>query len=331
MRPKNNLNEHELLLTMKIFYGYDDQHYINITSVIFDKCFQDNELVIPAGDNKRCDLIGFDPYPNVLKHILIVDYNKKKYRFDNHQECRLSFESIVKQLEGGMNPREWWRSTGKHISDWNERIQELHKRFKFDHGVLNDELPEQLLAAHFVKEGAKVLEIGGNLGRNTLVISTVLNDPMNHVVLECNPNIAPQLKHNLEINGYATQVEPSALSYTKLIQHDWSTIPASQASGEGYKDWFEVPTITFEELEKKYEMQFDTLVADCEGALYFILKDNPSILDNIQMIIMENDYNDIDQKHMIDAILYLKGFSRTYHMRGGWGPCFDFFYEVWSK
>jgi FkbM family methyltransferase len=315
---------------MKIFYGYDDQHYINITSVIFDRCFEGNELLIPARDSKRCELIGFDPYPNVLKHILIVDYHKKKYRFNNNQECRLSFESIVAQLEKGFNPREWWREVGKFIVDWEERIRELHKQLKFDHGTLDDEFPEQILASQFLKEDAKVLEIGGNFGRNSLVISTVIHDPSQHVVLECNPDTARILQQNLEQNGYNTRVEPSALSYTKLIQKDWSTIPATQAT-ESHRNWVEVPTITFEELEKKYEIQFDTLVADCEGALYFILKDNPSVLDHIHTIIMENDYTDIDQKHMIDAILYLKGFSRTYHMRGGWGPCYDFFYEVWKK
>jgi FkbM family methyltransferase len=315
---------------MKIFYGYDDQHYINVTSVIFDRCFEEDELLIPPGDGKRCEIIGFDPYPNVLKHILIVDYRKNKYRFNNNEECRLSFKSIIAQLEKGYNPRQWWREVGKNITDWNERVSELHKQLKFEHGTLDDELPEQLLASQFIKPDAKVLELGGNLGRNSLVISTIINDPRQHVVLECNSETAALLKHNLELNGYATQVEPSALSYTKLIQKDWSTMPASDRTDK-HQDWTEVSTITFEELEKKYNIPFDTLVADCEGSLYFILKDNPSMLDSIQLIIMENDYNDIDQKRMVDAILYLKGFSRAYHMAGGWGPCYDFFYEVWKK
>jgi FkbM family methyltransferase len=314
---------------MKIFYGYDDQHYINVTSVIFDKCFQENTLVIPPGDEARCKIIGFDPYPNILKHILIVDYNKNKYRFRSEQECRLSFQSVLEQLQAN-NPREWWRTTGKFITDVNERIRALHQRFKFDHGSLGDELPEQILATQFIKEHARVLEIGGNLGRNTLVISTLLDDPSQHVVLESNSDIVQLLRHNIEQNQYATRIEPSALSYTKLVQQGWNTLPASEA-GEGQKDWKEVPTITFEELEKKYNIQFNTLVADCEGALYYILKDQPSILDNIEMVIMENDYNDMDQKRMLDAILYLKGFKRAYHVPGGWGPCYDFFYEVWSK
>uniref|UniRef100_A0A6C0KQ04 Methyltransferase FkbM domain-containing protein n=1 Tax=viral metagenome TaxID=1070528 RepID=A0A6C0KQ04_9ZZZZ len=313
--------------SMKIFYGYDDQHYINVTSVVFDKCFKDNVLVIPKSDNERTAIMGFDPYPNVLKHILIVDYNKNKYTFLHHQECRLSFDSIVQQLRD-LNPRYWWNSAGTHISDPNERLKALHQHLLFENGDITDELPEQLLSTQFIKEDAKVLEIGGNLGRNTLVISTLLKDPSQHVVLECNPKIVPLLQHNLRLNNYSTHVEPSALSYTKLLHMDWVTVPVSEAN-EGHKDWTEVPTITYEEIEKKYNIQFDTLVADCEGALYYILKDNPSVLDTIKLVIMENDYHDVDQKQMVDAILYLKGFTRAHHVRGGWGPCFEYFYEVW--
>jgi len=314
---------------MKIFYGYDNAHYINITSIIFDKCFQDNVLVIPVGEEKRCTIIGFDPYPNILKHILIVDYNNNNYIFHHDQECRLSFDSIIKQLKQS-NPKYWWNNVVKFINDPVERIKMLHQHLKIENGIFEDELPEQILSTQYIKDDAKVLELGGNIGRNSLIISTILNNPRNHVVLESNPTIVPLLQHNLKINNYTTCVEPSALSYNKLLQHEWITIPISEAT-DGHKDWLEVPIITFEELESKYNVNFDTLVADCEGALYYILKDRPSILDNIRLIIMENDYNDIDQKQMVDAILYLKGFKRIYHLRGGWGPCFDFFYEVWSK
>jgi hypothetical protein len=93
----------------------------------------------------------------------------------------------------------------------------------------------------------------------------------------------------------------------------------------------EVKTITYEELERKYDVVFDTIIADCEGALYYILADNPNILDNIKLMIMENDYRDINQKKLVDAILTYKGLTRCYYQCGGWHPCFDNFYEVWKK
>lgn len=314
---------------MKIFYGYDDQHYVNVTSTIFNQCLKKNELVIPVGDGPRCDIIGFDPYPNILKHILIVDYNGNHHKFSHTRECRISFEPIVKQLEE-MHPRSWWKTIGKHITDPNERLQRLHQQFNFDFGSLGDEYPEQLFATIFIPPEAKVLEIGGNIGRNSLVLSTILENDQQLVVLESHPDYVPQVRHNLAQNRMNTRVEPSALSYSKLLQHGWDTIPLSDAT-ENHKDWKDVPCITFEELQQKYNIQFDTLVADCEGALYYIFKDNPSILDHIRLVIMENDYSDIDHKNMVDSILTLKGLRRIFHQEGGWGPCYPFFYEVWQK
>lgn len=314
---------------MKIFYGYDDQHYVNVTSTIFNQCMKGSQLVIPTGDYERCQIVGFDPYPGVLKHILVVDYTGGRYRFEHGRVCSLSFESVLQQLRE-TGPKTWWNQTGKHIADETARLEGLHQHLTCDHGSLKEEYPEQIMVLRYVKEDAKVLEIGGNIGRNSLVLSTILANTDQLVVLESHPAIVPQLVHNLHQNGFDTRVGASALSYTPLIQNGWDTIPLSDAKEE-HAGWKTVPVVTFEELQSKYAIQFDTIVADCEGALYYLFKDHPEVLDNIHTIIMENDYKDIDHKTMVNAILGLKGFSRIYHEAGGWGPCQEFFFEVWQK
>lgn len=314
---------------MKIFYGYDDQHYINVTSTIFNQCFKNNQLVIPTGDGERCRMIGFDPYPNILKHILIIDYNGAKYKLGHNRSCVLSFEPILQQLRD-MSPTTWYQREGKLIPDPVARVQTLHQHLNFSHGFLHEEFPEQVLAVSYVKEDAKVLEIGGNMGRNSLILSSILKSTDQLVVMETNLEAVPKLMDNLRQNQFQTRVEASALSTVPMITDGWATIPTSIAT-EVHKDWKPVATITFEELQEKYDIQFDTLVADCEGALYYILKDTPEVLDNIQTIIMENDYTDIDTKNMLDTILRFKGFTRIHHVAGGWGPCSEFFYEVWGK
>ena len=70
---------------------------------------------------------------------------------------------------------------------------------------------------------------------------------------------------------------------------------------------------------------------DCEGALYYILKDDSSILNNINLILIENDFNDISHKEYIDVIFKTHKFNRIYVESGGWGPCYDMFYEVWKN
>ena len=65
------------------------------------------------------------------------------------------------------------------------------------------------------------------------------------------------------------------------LQKDWNTIPSDTVL-PGYK---EVNTITYTDLVKKYNINFDTLVIDCEGAFYYILQDMPETLNNIKLLL----------------------------------------------
>ena len=81
----------------------------------------------------------------------------------------------------------------------------------------------------------------------------------------------------------------------------------------------------------KYNINFDTLVADCEGALYYILRDEPTLLNNINLVIIENDFANLEHKQFVDEQFRSNGLKRVYVSSGGWGPCQEFFYEVWSR
>jgi FkbM family methyltransferase len=184
------------------------------------------------------------------------------------------------------------------------------------------------MVVKYLTGNEKVLEIGGNIGRNSLVIAHILEDNQkNLVVLETDDNIAKQLIENRTLNKFTFNIENSALSKRNLIQKGWDTIESNKLL-DGYK---KVKTITLEELYSKYNIQFDTLVLDCEGAFYYILMDMPEILDNVKLIIMENDYWDISKKHYIDSILKKNNFYVDYVESGGWGPCSSNFFEVWKK
>ena len=209
-----------------------------------------------------------------------------------------------------------------------ERLKHIHTRLQLRHGSFQEEFPEQLLTARYLTGNERVLEIGGNIGRNSLVIAHILNSNngnSNYVSIESDPDAAAKLTENRNINVLDFYIETRALSKRKLCQKGWHTI-ISNSCPDGY---FRVNTITVHELRAKYNIKFDTLILDCEGAFYYILKDMPEILDGIKMIIMENDYFDIKKKHEIDSILTDKGFSVEHREPGGWGPCYYFFYEIW--
>jgi len=215
-------------------------------------------------------------------------------------------------------------ATSSQIID--DKLQMMHSKLKINHGSLNNEVPEQKMVIRYLTGKEKVLEIGGNIGRNSLIIASIL-ESNNFVTLESDKNIAKLLEENRDLNNFNFHIESSALSKRKLIQRGWDTLP-SDVLIDGF-NW--VNTITLNELKQKYNIDFDTLVLDCEGAFYYILMDMPEMLDNINLIIMENDYYDISKKNYIDEILKKHNFYNDYTEAGGWGPCYNNFFEVWKR
>ena len=64
-------------------------------------------------------------------------------------------------------------------------------------------------------------------------------------------------------------------------------------------------------------MNFNVLVADCEGALYSILRDEPEFLNSFETILIENDFTDIKHKEFVDIEFKRYKFKRVYTLAGG--------------
>ena len=296
---------------MKILYGISIYNSIDVTNICLSQLTKNNIIHIPDGDQNRANIFT-DPLPGTLKKIFILND-------DNIREYNISLKVHI-------------NITGTTIETINitqitQQLENIHSKLNIKHGNLSDELPEQKMSVRYLKGNEKVLEIGGNIGRNSLVIASILQDSTNLVTLECNINVANLLIKNRDMNNFNFYVEKSALSNRSLIQRGWETIP-SDTLIDGF-NW--VDTITFNNLKMKYNIEFDTLVLDCEGAFYYILMDMPEILNNIKLIIMENDYWDISKKEYVDEILIKNNFYIDYQESGGWGPCFNNFFEVWKK
>lgn len=314
-----NVDKVKVDKVIKIYYGVEGK-YTDVTSKAVEKCLKNGIIEIPKTEFHRANVFG-DPLFGTLKHIkygdkiytaeqsLFIDYNTKKV---------VDIASVRK---------EWWEKTGKLISDDEERLKELHKYISLSFGAFHEEFPEQLMAMRFIKETDSVLEIGANVGRNTCIIASILNDDRRLVSLECCQEYAKQLEMNRDQNGFHFQIEVSALSQVPLIQKGWDTF-ISEIVFDGYK---KVETVSFSDLEKKYGIKYNVLVADCEGALYQILKDEPRLLENIELVIIENDFRDIVKKNFVDAKFAEQGLQLVHSQPGGWGPCQGFFFQVFSK
>jgi FkbM family methyltransferase len=297
---------------MKIYYGLKDK-WIDVTQICYDKLLNNNKIIIPSGDINRANYFG-DPLYGVLKNIFIINENNEITEYNDTLDIYIDISN----------------NKVIHIknNNINEKMNEIHSKLRIKYGSFSEELPEQKMAVRYLTGNEKVLEIGGNIGRNSLIIGHILKDKNNNfVTLECDEGISNQLKENRDLNNMNFHIENSALSKRKLIQRGWDTFVSDEVL-PGYKS---VNTITLEQLRNKYNIDFDTLVLDCEGAFFYILLDMPEILDNINLIIMENDYHDINDKNYIDDVLKQHNFYVDYSESGGWGPCYNNFFEVWKR
>ncbi len=213
------------------------------------------------------------------------------------------------------------------IDQAKHKLETIHSKLHLVHGSLAEEYPEQLMAAMYVSKNAKVLELGGNVGRNSCVIASILKKSKNLVVVESSSESAKLLQENRDANKLQFHIEASAISKVPLVQSGWKTVP-SKVDLPGHT---RIKTISYAKLKKKYGIKFDTLVVDCEGALYNILVDDPKMLKNITTVIIENDFDDLQHMLYVQNLFKQNGLQCVYNEAGGFGPCYDYFYQVWKK
>ena len=303
---------------MKILYGIENNN-IDVTEICFSKLVYENNIIIPPKDGNRAQLFT-DPLDGILKKIFISTDN---YLSEYDEDKMIKINIINKTIE---------------VFDDNtieKNIDSIHSKLKFNHGSLKDEYPEQSMAIRYLTGHEKVLEIGGNIGRNSMLIGYILGMKNNNnmVVLEPDEDIAKKLYENRDLNNFNFNIEVSALSKRKLIKKKggWRSV----VSDKVLENHTNLNTITLDDLNAKYNIEFDTLVLDCEGAFYYILMDMPEILNNINLIIMENDFCTMEHKNYVDQILkknkFFVHYSESLIAPWGWQPGYDNFYEVWMK
>lgn len=334
---------------MHIFYG-EGENYTDVTEAAITYCFDGTRIFIAAGDT--ASYFFADPAPGYAKNVIVVR------EFDGRTECR-SFgpTSPLRILPTDAEKRQITQILDKVNAGrpndieqppatftFQEKISFYHAQLRFTGGDITHEMVEQSMVVDYLDPDARVLELGSNIGRNTLMISCILNDPRNLVTVECNPFFVELLRNNRFANRLDFHIEAAALSHRKLMQSTdncrfgsaaeaWEAIPAEELAPGC--EW--ITSVTFDELEAKYKIRFDTLVADCEGALYYILEDDPGLLTNITTIILESDFRVVEQKWSVERIFAQYGFERVFsvalvpNLTELPQECADSFWEVWKR
>lgn len=163
----------------------------------------------------------------------------------------------------------------------------------FAHLPPTTEIPERLAAYDNLNPHDHVLEIGGNMGGVSILLSNILDNPANLVVVEPSKKCYDHLRKILP---------PTCHIFNGVITDGKTKINCTQPQKEGgyceckpiHKNTpLNIDNKTFPQLEQMFNIKFDTLVIDCEGCYESIL--NNGIEDGwirgINKIIIEWDGN----------------------------------------
>ena len=162
---------------MKILYGLP-QHQLDITDKVLSHFVRQNIAVIPKGDDDRAYLFT-DPLPRILKVVTIivdgvetiVDHTHQAYIDLSTQQIYMDdIPSHIKEIY----PYDFDEASNASVEN---KLKEVHKTLKLVHGSMTQEFPEQGMAMRFLTGQEKVLEIGANVGRNSLMIQSILSTP----------------------------------------------------------------------------------------------------------------------------------------------------------
>ena len=248
-------------------------------------------------------------YQTAYSIIMNRDKYQTKVPYKDIIVNKFTGDSITHYLDLYNKRKFWYNNEGVYIENIFERLMKLQRFIRCDD--LSKEIYEQLYVLKYMNRDAKVLELGGNIGRVSLVMASVLHDDSNLVVIEPFKKVATINIHHKETNCFNYNVETKILGTEPLylVNHSWETM-ANRVSKENIDNRCElIEHITFEELQEKYNIVFDTLVVDCEGAFYKILKDFPNMLENIHTILIENDFDTLEEYQFVYDVFIQNGFN----------------------
>lgn len=320
---------------MEFFYGLADKR-VNITASVKSKCIIPSIPTIPSipsipscilipGDDTCRDLLFGDPLPNIHKCIYVVDSTGVETFYNDKTDIIACIDIDIVRSTNIDFPPDLEKSIHNAL-----RLQDIHKNIKLVHQTAPKHISRrlQILCTEFIRPHDTVLEIGAHLGHTSAVLACLTNG--NLVTIESSPLFATKLRENMLLCPVKFEVECMALSNIPLIQETeaWRTYP-QHLLPRPFGNLVRTESLAY--LESKYGRTFTTLVIDCEGAFFYMVRDMPEMLTNITRIIMTNTYAKMAHKEFVDSALLSKGFVLVICEGGGWGPCATSFFQVWTK
>ena len=155
---------------------------------------------------------------------------------------------------------------------------------------LKNELDEQLDALEYIEPTDIVLELGARYGSVSCIINSKLNNKYNQVVVEPDDRVWNALEQNKLTNNCNFNIVKGFISNQKLdltnLDNWYGGYGATFIENTDTK----IPSYSLNQIKQQYNLNFNVLVADCEGFLEIFFDENPEFYDNLRLIIFEADY-----------------------------------------
>ena len=173
--------------------------------------------------------------------------------------------------------------------------------------IENIEKDEQYLANYFILEDDIVLELGARYGSVSCIINKKLNNKTNQVVVEPDERVWDALEKNKISNNCNFNIVKGFISNKKL---DLTNLNYGYGTTFIENNNTKIPSYSLDEIRNKYNLNFNVLVADCEGFLEIFFDENPDLYDNLRLIIFEADYPEKCNYDKIKNKLIEKNFKK---------------------
>jgi len=221
------------------------------------------------------------------------------------------------------------------------RLKTIHSKLPdLVNGSREEEKEEQVMACLAVRPDDNVLELGGNIGRLSTVIGYITKESGSLWVVEPDSRHVESAILNRDNAGMDYFIFNGSISKRPIQCLGWPPESIFQSSNN----------VSFKDFQSRFccNKTITVLACDCEGALFYTLFDEPSMLDDIQTVILENDFPDtpylsetflrrgfqndfpgINRKEWVHDLLKAKGFRTVYQKE-----LLNFqedFYQVWTK
>ena len=176
--------------------------------------------------------------------------------------------------------------------------------------IEHTEKHEQDLAKQYILENDVVLELGARYGSVSCIINSKLNNKKNQVVVEPDDRVWDALEKNKVNNNCEFNIIKGFISNKKLDLINLDVCLGGYGATFIESNDTKIPSYSLDEIINKYNLNFNVLVADCEGFLEVFFDENPNFYDNLRLIIFEADYTEKCNYDKIKSKLIKKKFNK---------------------